>query len=256
MLPTSVASTSGCGSFVKLAALLAVFAESSVAVHAGGDAGTDAAVALNAAGTLAEVSKKRLVRRERRSTPERSHSVVGNAVNVGALELTATANDQDCDHIPLTTTTTTSTPESLAGFRWALAMTAPCRINARDRLWELHAVDFHSAPCSSANATTIMQPWKVERSGDISPRYNVHLAFDGDMSTSWRGVEDDRRNIWVVGVFNYSARVRCVRFFQCACVRSARQVTLEVQAEWNSADWQSASCKNEVEFGEWTEIDI
>lgn len=240
--------------FHKHLLVLVLCVSQSNAVGKGSDAGEAAVVALSAGGSM--VSQKPLVRREGPPAP-RIHLAIGHALGMNALEAEAVGrDDEDCDRTSLTTTTTTSTAVSPSSFRWRVVMTTPCRSDQEAHLWEMHAVDFHAVPCANASVASIMTPFEVVTSGDVSARYNKHLAFDGDMTTAWRGQEDERGRVWLLAAFNYSASVKCVRFFQCACLRSARQVTLEAETDWSSLDWRPVSLQSDVEFGEWTQMQV
>lgn len=208
---------------------------------------------LKAVGHLAEVEglQKRLLRRGDRESDSPDERWV-----------------EDCDKSPINTTEkkdrldkiNTAETETLAGFAWLLRLVQPCKEDFYKRhiaQWELFQLTMHTSSCSNASVDNIAVPWRVQSSGQATETYNTDLAFDGDMDTSWRGAQDSSGEIWIEAKFQQAVHVKCVRFFQCNCVRSARAVAVEASATSSENwEWVPVTVQNTVQMGEWTTIQI
>lgn len=194
---------------------------------------------------------KSLVRREPRVTRTAAGVVKSDLMAIGGF----LNDDEDCDQTATTTTTTYSRVASLTSTSWRLRLVTRCRnIVGNKAEWKMHQLHLHGSACSHADASNVLQASRTFSSGLVSEEYPESLLSDGDETTYWLGEEDSDGDLYVGFEFTTSVAVKCIRFVQCDCQESARQVVLEAQSYLT--DWTPASFNSSLQFGEWTEMDV
>lgn len=167
---------------------------------------------------------------------------------------------EDCDQSPYNSTVQADSSKRLTGFKWILRLVQPCKeefYKSGDAEWEINQLTLHTSPCSNASTDNVATPWRVHSSGQAKEGFNTDLAFDGDMSTAWRGVQDSAGELWVEARYQKPVEIQCIRFFQCNCARSARAVAVEASATSSENwEWEPVQVQKVTQFGEWTTVDI
>jgi len=169
----------------------------------------------------------------------------------------------DCDDTPITSLETTKSIHEMANqssHSWRIRLQQPCKSGGGShknpieyKQWDVYEIQLYSESCEKAEKPLV--PLQSHGSGDTRVGLNPELAFDQDQETYWRGVADEGDEIWISATFSESTAVRCVKFMQCDCERSARAVTLEIDED-SKAYWVPLSTTPKVTWGEWSELEV
>jgi len=146
---------------------------------------------------------------------------------------------------------------------WRLRMYQPCKDDHDRYEWDLSGIRLYRETCAEAktplfiNRTASSGEADVQRtSGSITyGGLNKQLAFDSDATTNWRGTADEVGLVWIMVVLGESEKVRCVKFVQCDCLRSARFVALDYNQEYNDL-WTPVSITGNIAKGEWSAVEV
>jgi len=151
-----------------------------------------------------------------------------------------------------------------SSYSWRIRIQQPCRavVNtvANDNQqqsfeWDLYGAQFFGDSC--ANATTPLQPDQVMASGDSNIQFNKELALDDDPTTKAQLDADDVDQVWFGIRFDTSTHVKCVKFIQCDCLRSARAVALEFMDDTTSeANWVPLKTKLNLVWGMESSLEV
>jgi hypothetical protein len=138
-----------------------------------------------------------------------------------------------------------------------LRLHEPCKVEAGQASeWDMSEVSFYREMCDGMATTAT--PIYVNRSwssGEAATSLNKQLALDGDSNSKWRGVEDEGGLVWIAVSFAAPEIVRCVKFVQCNCLRSARWAALEYNKDYNDL-WTPVGVAASVVWGETSRIQV
>jgi len=180
------------------------------------------------------------------------------------------ATKADCDVASITQPTVPPTPDAsgdVSSYFWRVRIETPCRESRADSdrnitEWELSTLSFYTDTCENTNGSALRM-FSSRTSGKTGPGSgtldNKEMAFDGDPSTYWLGDADDNDQVWLAARFSTPQVVKCVKFTQCDCVRSARVVALEyTDDDDNEEDWHPLAFTktDDVNWGEPTMISV
>lgn len=144
-----------------------------------------------------------------------------------------------------------------SSFSWRLRIDLPCKVDdetVESYEWDLYDVQYFGERCE--NATTPITPAESWVSGRTDVSFNKEMALDGDPTTKWQGKADEDNNVWLEVRFAKSTAVKCVRFLQCDCLRSAKEVVLDfIPDEMSEEEWMKAKVISNITWGEESFLD-
>lgn len=168
----------------------------------------------------------------------------------------------DCDVDPLDTTPAPDSSSNSSAYplsySWRLRISKPCKSAESTTFhyqWDLYNVEFFSESCP--HASTAIAPTEIFASGQTDVHLNKELAFDGDPATKWQGKADENDKVWIEARFSNRTSVKCVKFLQCDCPRSARSVVLTyIPDDVNEGEWLQALFTPDITWGEESTLNV
>lgn len=161
----------------------------------------------------------------------------------------------DSKHWPLSSTDS----DLKASFNWRIRLVQPCRTGLQSghkHKWDLNSVEFYSGNCSNKTLAPLTV-YDSRASGTTTMRYNKEMALDNNPRTKWQGTEDDEKQLWLAVRFSTAEAVRCVKFVQCDCVRSARAVALQyIPDEDSEENWLPVPTTDVMNWGEVSTLQV
>lgn len=157
-----------------------------------------------------------------------------------------------------------SATASHTSFTWRIRIQQPCKAASasvrssnmkRSFEWDLYGMEFYSESC--ANAKTALVPEELLASGESNTQFNKELAMDQDPTTKAQIDADDADQVWLGLRFDQTTAVKCVKFIQCDCLRSARSVALEYMVDANSeSNWVPLETTLNLTWGEESSLEV